>query len=295
MRLIDRVVKVQSRSDEFEIIPIGDTHIGSRSCGERFLRKTVREIPDNALVVLGGDIIDAIRPQDVKRFDFDTLPDWMIEGDADTTRDMLHDITNQQVNRAVDIFSPIKDRIIGAVEGNHEHSVKKYANTNAHKAICTRLGIEDLTDEALIRFRFVRAGGSVVTIVCYLRHGYGGGRTPGAEPNKLDRMLSEWECADICFTGHTHTFDILPPKAVLEIPHSGTLPKECLCRYRWAANWGSWVFSHASGPGSYASRACYPARPMLTCRATIRPFAVTHIHGRQTVAPEIGVKSLTIA
>ena len=295
MRLIDKKIDCKSRSNVYEIYPLGDIHCGARNCAERPLKKLVNEVVKNpfAYVIGGGDLVDAIKPDDFKRFDMDILPDWMIEGDAMTTREKLNDILEQQLNRITEILEPIKHKILGTIEGNHEYNVRKYYNQNIQKAICNRLGIEGLTDEALIRIRFKRLGGGT-TVIIYIRHGYGGGRTPGAEPNKLDRMLNEWEIADICFTGHTHTFDILPPKPVLGIPKNGALPKECTCRYRWAGNWGCWLYSHAEGASSYSSRACYQARPMLTVKAVIRPFAQKKIKGQQLTVPHIELRSITI-
>ena len=297
MKIIDKVIKCQSRSDVFEFIPIGDTHIGARSCAEKPLRKKVREIAEqpNTYVIGGGDWIEAIKPQDSKRFDFDILPDWMIEGDALTTREKLNDIIDQQFDRTIDIFDPIAKagRLIGEIEGNHEYAVRKYYNQNIHAAMCRKLHIIDLTDEALIRLRFQR-GTATTTVIIYIRHGFGGGRTPGAEPNRLARMLAEWEVADVCFTGHSHTFDILPPKPVLGIPRSGKLPSECSCKYRWAGNWGCWLYSHPVGPSGYASRACYPARPLVTCKAVIKPFAQKRGGGTQRTAPHIEIRSITI-
>lgn len=297
MRIIDKVIKCQGRIDIFEIIPIGDVHIGARSCAEKPLRNMVKEITEqpNTYVIGGGDWLDAIKPQDSKRFDFDILPDWMIEGDALTTREKLNDVVEQQYERTIGIFEPIAEtgRLLGIIEGNHEYSIRKFYNQNVHAGMCRRLHATDLTDEALIRLRFQRKTGTA-TIIIYIRHGFGGGRTPGAEPNRLDRMLNEWEVADVCFTGHSHTFDILPPKPVLGIPRAGKLPSECTCRYRWAGNWGCWIYSHPSGASSYASRACYPARPMLTCKAVIRPFAQVAIGGESRTMPHIELRSITI-
>ena len=94
MRLIDKRVECPSRTNTIEIYPIGDIHLGARNCAEKPLRKQVREIAQNpnAFVIGTGDWLDAIKPQDTKRFDFDCLPDWVVEGDADTTRDKLNDI-----------------------------------------------------------------------------------------------------------------------------------------------------------------------------------------------------------
>lgn len=297
MELIDKVIKCEGRGDVFEIYPIGDCHIGARSCAEKPLRALVKEIKDNpnAFWIGGGDIYDAIKPQDSKRFDMDIMPDWMLEGDALNTREKLNDILKQQYERGVEILEPIKSKCLGAIEGNHEYTIRKYYNQDLHRAFCNRMGIPHLSDEAGIRLKFNRvSGGSSSVVMLYIRHGYGGGRTAGAEPNKLFRMLAEWEGFEICFTGHTHTFDILPPKPVLEMPRKGELLPELTQRYRWAANWGCWLYSHPSGAGGYASRACYPARPMLTVKAVIRPHAVKSIAGRVVLTPHIEIRSITL-
>ncbi|MFW9894041.1 MAG: hypothetical protein ACFFFO_17690 [Candidatus Thorarchaeota archaeon] len=280
MRLIDRLYPCHSRSDTFTIYPLGDLHIGARNCAEKPLRKLLKQIEgeDNAIIIGGGDWLDLIRPQDLKRFDFDTLPDWLIEGDAMTTREAMGDIVQQQVDRVVEMFYPLakQGKVLGILAGNHEFSVKKFMGLDVQKALCRKLGVEDLTDEALIRLRFKQCS-TTQTVILYCRHGYGGGRTPGAEPNKLDRMLNEWEIADVCMTGHTHTPDELPPKPVLEIPRKGKLPPETFCRYRYAFNWGCWVYSHAAGPSSYTSRGCFPARPLLTYKVVVKPISMARI------------------
>lgn len=299
MRLIDKLIEGHGRADEFSIHPIGDVHCGGRNCAEKALGREVKEIYQNpnAYWFSGGDLIEAIKPHDI-RFDFDILPDWMVEGDADSTREALNDIVKQQKRRICDILQPIAGKCLGLMEGNHEYTIRKRGNTDIHKDICDELGCTNLTDETVIRLRFRRLKGSVITVVIYARHGYGGGRTDGAEPNKLGRLLAEWELADICFSGHTHTFCIIPPKAVMGIPRSGSLPDELYQRYRWAANWGCWQYSHPVGPSSYVSRAAYPARPMLTTKAVIQPFHTTFRpkNGQQTEIPSplIELRAITL-
>jgi len=296
VRIIDKVIKASSRSDVFEIYPLGDCHIGARSCAERHLRQMVGRISKNpkAYAIGGGDWLDAVIPGDTKRFDFDSLPDWMFTGEAKNVRDQLKDVLTQQRKRLKQILSPIPaDRWLGAIEGNHCYTISKYHNRDIFTGLCADLDIDNLTDEALIRLRFkFDSRGS--TIIIYIRHGYGGGRSAGAEPNKLDAMLNEWEIADICFTGHSHTFCIAPPKPVLEIPRKGKLSSECTCRYRWAANWGCWITSHASGPAGYASRACYPARPLLSCYASIKPFNTIKVDGVSREHPHIEIRQVLL-
>lgn len=277
MRLIDELITCEDRATRVEIYPIGDAHIGKRNCDEHALRTQVLEmlrrsrLPNRHVrAVLGGDIINAINTADVKRFDFDELADWFVSGSADETRERLRDMVSQEIERAVSILQPIKHLILGAITGNHENTLKRRQNLDVHATICRRLDIPNLTDEALIRFRFKRLQHTTVSKL-YIRHGYGSGRTPGAEPNKLARMLAEWETADVCLSGHSHTFCIQPPKAVLHLASGGKLPTRLPARYRFAGNWGCWLLSHLVGAGSYESGSCYEAKPMTTLKVVIWP------------------------
>jgi len=295
MRLISMEFKLQGRQSELEIYPLGDLHIGSRDCAEGLLRKVIKEIQDNpnARWIGGGDYLDAIKPSDSKRFDMDTFPDWLLEGDATTTRERLNDVLRQQFDRCTDLLEPIADKCLGLIEGNHEYSIRKYYNQNIHGDLCKVLGADDLTDQSLLRM-FFKAQGLTEVLKLYICHGHGGGRSVGAEPNKLNTMLCEWEDADICLRGHSHTYHILPPKPVLHVPDKGDVPQELLCRYRHAANWGCWMLSHKVGKSTYVSRACYPSRPMMTCKVVIKPFARKYMAGKDYTIPNIEIRSITL-
>ena len=295
MRLIDREIIVPERNGEVEIYPIGDTHVGATNCAETLLRKTKKSIAEkrNAYWIGGGDYLDSIKPTDLKRFDMSVLPDWMLEGDAELVRTRLNDILQQQVDRFCGIFQPVRSKCLGLIEGNHEYSIRKYHNHDVLTQLCNRMKSENLTDQALIRLRF-RHGVKVRVLFMYIRHGHGGGRSAGSEPNHLQKMLDEWEIADIALRGHSHTFGILPPKPVMHVPTSGELPDELQCRYRYAANWGTYKLSHIIGDSTYESRANYPARPMLTCKVVIKPFQRHYHRGREYCAPQIEIRSITL-
>jgi predicted phosphodiesterase len=299
MYLLDEVIECKSRSDRIEIFPFFDCHIGKRNCAEGAIKKQIAEIirrsrlPNRHVrVLLGGDQLNAINPADIRRFDFNELADFFVDSDAKTTRERLGDIVNQEVKRAAGVFDPVKHLIIGALTGNHEKSMKTKQNVNVHGALCTKLGIRDLTDEAAIRIITLRGASTQMTKI-YLRHGYGGGRTAGAEPMKIDRMVAEWEDFDVCLTGHSHTFCISPPKPILYIP-GGKLPKHLPTRYRFGANPGCWLLSHMEGVGSYESAACYPARPMMTLKIVIWPFWSTKRSGDRIERPKIELRQYPI-
>ena len=289
-------IEVKGRAGMVEVRPIGDAHIGKRNCSETLLRKEVSRIAenDNCYWFGGGDLIDCIKPQDIKRFDPDIFPDWMFEGDADSIRDRLSDIVQQQVDRAVEIFKPIAHQCIGLIEGNHEFTNRKFYNHNVQKALCQRLGVENLTDQFILRMVFHLAKSSSVCLFLYARHGYGSGRSAGAEPNKVKNMMTEWPSPDILLTGHTHTPYIAEPQAVLYLPTRGRLPKESLVRYRYGANWGSWLYTGMAGASSYESRACYPPRPMVTNRICITPFRRTWKDKQEFVTPQIEIRRIEL-
>lgn len=317
--LLDKVIECKSRSERIEIYPFYDMHVGKRNFAETPFVKQRAEIlrrsqmPDRQVfVLLGGDLVNAINTADIRRFDFDELADWFIVPSAaemakgSTSRDMatiirnkLNNIGQQEVDKAVELLEPIKHLIIGAIYGNHEKTMRTKQNVDVHSAYCERLGIVGMTDEALIRLRFRRMVGKKKYpskhVIIYMRHGYGGGRTAGAEPNKLQRMVDEWECADVCLTGHSHSYCILPPKPVPFIPSQGRLPvNDLLYKYRFGANPGTWLFSHLPGPGSYESSACYPARPMMTLKIVIWPFWSSIRQGQQVEIPKVELREYPI-
>ncbi|MCK5017557.1 MAG: hypothetical protein KAS32_10860 [Candidatus Peribacteraceae bacterium] len=296
MKLIDKEIKCDGRGDEFRLYPLGDIHMGARNCAEKQLRKHVKIICEdrNAYWFGGGDLLEAIKPQDSKRFDMNILPDWMLEGTADTIRGRLSDMLMQQVDRLCEILSPIRERCLGLIEGNHEFSIRKYHNEDVQSMLCRRLRAVNLTDEAVMRLKFKRRVAGA-TVIVYASHGFGGGRTAGSEPLKLQRMMDEWECADIALRGHSHTFNVLPPKPVLYLPRTKSLPDELLIRYRWAGNWGCWKYSHSVGPSTYESRAAYPARAMLTVRVDIKPFNNVSKGGKKIeLGPHIELRGITL-
>ena len=292
MKIIDKVIQVPSRSTTYTLYGLGDTHVGGLNCAEQELRRLVRiiEKDPHALWVGGGDYCDAVILNDAKRFDVNTLPDWMLTGKAGTVRKRIRDVLTAQRKRFLKFVDPIKDKCLGLLEGNHEYTILKYHNRDHLATMAEALETEELTDCCFLRLVFRRpkgkkgalgCAGKVVTV--FACHGHGGGRTSGAEPNRLFRLGADKGC-DIVLTGHSHTYFIHPPVAMLTIPHSGELPQDPLIREKYMANWGAFVYTYAAGPSTYASRANYPVRPMYTVQTIIQP----HKHV-STSGPELPV------
>lgn len=273
MKIIAKEIITNQLTDEWRLYVIGDVHIGAFNCAESHLKQYIQYIKNDeqSLWVGGGDYCDCVTPGDAKRFDVSSLPDWMLTGGPVTIREQLRDMAKQERERFIELVEPIRNKCIGLLEGNHEHSLMQYAHNGHHYLMCDELDVPNLTDTAMIRLNFRKqSGNGGASILLFIVHGWGGGRTAGAEPNHLDRLRKIAE-ADIFLRGHSHIFDIEPIQIKLYIPRKGALPDELMQHEVHSANWGCWLKSYAVGPPTYDSRANYPPRPLRALQVEIKP------------------------
>ena len=119
MRLLDVEIQCEGRGDRVEIFPLWDLHFGKHNCNELAVKKEVSEIKKrdkmpgrHIRVLLGGDVCNAIKPSDIRRFDFSDMAEWLLTGGAAAIKDNLSNMTTQEVKRAVEILGPIKHLIL---------------------------------------------------------------------------------------------------------------------------------------------------------------------------------------
>jgi predicted phosphodiesterase len=286
-----------SRSSRIKLYALGDVHIGALNCAEHEFMKIIRSIQDDpdAYWVGGGDYCDAVILGDAKRFDVNTLPNWMLEGGPDKVKSMVGDILKAQQDRFIQLTYPIKNKCLGLIEGNHEFSIFKHHNRDHMKVLCDGLDAPNLTDCAFLRLKFKRAVGvhePVNTALVFICHGHGGGRTAGAEPMKLARLAQDKD-VDVLLTGHSHSFRIEPPTPVMWVPSKGRLPDSPFIREKHVANWGCFMYTYKKGPSTYASRDNYPVRPMYTVQLVFHPFRVVTAvdQGRDIYQEEVRIES----
>jgi hypothetical protein len=284
MKIIYYDIEVKSRKTEYTIYPIGDIHLGANDVAEGKLLKLRNMIAanPNARWIGGGDYCECIKPSDMKRYDPESLPDWMFDGDAAEVKARLTDVVSQQKKRLYHILDPIKKKCIGMIEGNHEQTLKKYHNLDHHGYICDHLDTVDLTSEAFVCVRFRRLGGGVKTVVIWICHGNGGGRRLGAASNKLEDVANMVR-ADIVLMGHNHQFCVASPLVSLGVAKSETIDKECVQYIKYLGNWGTWRLSYKAGPSTYTSRALYRPRPISALEIGIIPFRAARKKQNDTI------------
>ena len=186
--------------DFAEVHIIADLHIGDVHSDRNVWQKRIDHVRDteNAYCILNGDICNWATRNHVSDPYAETIPPM------------------EQIQAFVELFQPVKDKILAVVPGNHEMRAYKTEGVDITKLACIQLGIEDrYSDTAALLF--VRlgeqtrgtketSGSGEVRKVCYVIytvHGTGGGRKEGAKAIRLADMASIVD-ADIYIHSHTH-------------------------------------------------------------------------------------------
>jgi hypothetical protein len=203
-----------SRSDVIEIWNLSDLHLMAKACAEDEILKDVEEIRTNpnAFWFGGGDYCDYISYTDRKRFDPDAV-------DVKVTVAELGKLGKVGMERTRDIFTPIKDKCLGLLFGNHEMQymiIKE--QKHLHSWLCTELGVQDLGYCAIFDVVFCRVpkikkpyitkkpigNGDAWTVRMAAHHGAGFATTPGGKLNRLIQFMNMFPYAQVVWCGHVH-------------------------------------------------------------------------------------------
>lgn len=180
-----------------EIIPLADFHIGdAMSDWEQIqsLLKHIEETP-NCYCILGGDLMDTAISSSI----------------GDTYGANIQPM--EQLEMAVRLFEPIKDKILCVLHGNHENRVYKTDGIDMTQLMCNQLGIAERYSNTTALL-FVRIGVDnrhghdkshvrQIAYTIYVTHGAGGGRKEGGKINRLVDLANITD-ADIYICAHTH-------------------------------------------------------------------------------------------
>ena len=246
MELHDFTIKVPDRKNRvISIIPLGDTHIGTRSCEIKKLRAHLDWIakrPDTYVIGV-GDYIDAVNTSD-PRFAASMLPD------VENLREYLCRMTTSQADEFINLMMPLAEqgKIIGLGIGNHELTLSKKYHEDIMYRICGRLNARYLGWASLTRLRFDFAGARARVITLYMEHSLKAGRKKGSKLNYIEDKSNDFD-ADIFVMGHSHD-KIATTKTQLYVPKTGQL--KLATKKRVYAVCPSFYNSYEEGCMSYA-------------------------------------------
>ena len=183
-----------------EIHTFADEHIGDEGCDLKRLLARIEYVKNtpNAYCILNGDIIDNATKTSI--------------GDTYTQRFN----PMEQLKKAVEIFTPIREKCLCITHGNHENRSYKSEGINLSYLIAKQLGLEDrYTPTSAVLFIRVGEqsrgwkesnGSGKIRKICYtvyVLHGSGGGRKEGSKANRLAEMASIVD-TDVYIHSHTH-------------------------------------------------------------------------------------------
>lgn len=196
-----KVIKIDLPQDLLllEIHTFADEHIGDEHCDIKRLKERIEYVKNtpNAYCIMNGDILDNATKTSI----------------GDTYTQELNPM--QQLQYAMELFSPIKDKILCVSHGNHENRTYK-EGINLSFLMAKQLGLEDryTPTSAVLFIRFGKDnkgkketnGSGNVRKICYtmyVLHGSGGGRKEGAKAIRLADMANIID-TDIYCHAHTH-------------------------------------------------------------------------------------------
>ena len=187
-------IDLPSKHKAIELHPLADLHLGDSASDWFHIKAMLKHIEEtpNAYCILGGDLMDTAIASSV----------------GDTYGANLTPM--EQLKQCVNLFEPIKDKILCIVHGNHENRIYKSDGIDITALMADQLGLRDKYSPttALLFIRFGERANSAhhkrkEAYTVYLTHGSGGGRKEGGKINRL-ADLAQIVDADIYIMGHTH-------------------------------------------------------------------------------------------
>ena len=186
-------VNLSEKLEKIELHIFADEHIGDALCDMPRLKERIKYVAEtpNAYCILNGDILDNASRSSI--------------GDIETRELNIM----EQIHHGVELFAPIKDKILCITNGNHENRAFRKEGIDISKLVALQLGLGDVYTpaSALLFLRFGKMSshhnGRHVLYTIFCNHGSGGGRKEGAKAIRLADMASIVD-ADIYIHSHTH-------------------------------------------------------------------------------------------
>ena len=180
--------------EQIELHPLGDFHFGDEMSDWEHIQKMLKHIAEtpNAYCILGGDLMDSAIASSI----------------GDTYAANLSPM--EQLRLCVQIFEPIKDKILCILHGNHENRHYKTNGIDLTALMADQLGLRDRYSPttALLFIRFGERQNCSqhhrkMAYTVYATHGSGGGRKEGGKINRLADYAQIVD-ADVYICWHTH-------------------------------------------------------------------------------------------
>jgi len=177
--------------DKVHLVGLGDLHIGSKQTNEKLIEDAIHYIANSpdTYVTLNGDLIECVTRQS--------------KGDIYS---LHYTSPDDQFDRALELLTPIKDRILFITKGNHDGGSRSEGH-DYNKQLALVFNCIDCY-HPIAGYLEIRVGKKPhnkkpFVYLVYVTHGHGGGSTPGGKANALNRF-GNVVASDIVLISHMH-------------------------------------------------------------------------------------------
>jgi predicted phosphodiesterase len=171
------------------VLGLSDLHVGDPQFDAKYfddLSKWIVATP-NAYLILNGDLANCATK----------------ESKSDTYEATLS--PNEQKKYLQKIFAPLKSRVLGVTEGNHEERVRRLTSIDICEDLAAFLGCPYGREGLLLQVRLGNFKGKPVSYLIYATHGWSMARGPGGKVNQAVSLATVVQGCDVYVVGHTHT------------------------------------------------------------------------------------------
>ena len=231
------------KNDDIVLCPISDVHLGASEHMEKEWGEFCRQIAEtpNAYIILGGDLINNATRNSVSNvFEEKMRP-------------------REQKKVIAEMLTPLRDRILCAVSGNHERRSGKDADDDPTYDIMCKLDLEHLYREnmAFVKIRIGKKDADGLrnpTYMLTVTHGAGGGMLTGGSVNRNERFGYVIDGMDCLIVGHTHKPFVTQPSKIKIDPYNNKVdikPFKVVSSTSWL-NYGGYAAQKMLLPSSHA-------------------------------------------
>jgi predicted phosphodiesterase len=187
-------VTLPKSQNSVEIRTFADLHIGDKHCDMAAIKAEVEYVQTtpNCYAILNGDILNNATKTSV----------------SDSYAERLSPM--EQLSKFIELFEPIKDKILAMTQGNHENRTYIKEGVDLTQVVAQQLGLEDrYSKTGAVLFlkvgerRLQNSKRVPIVYSFYILHGSGGGRKEGAKAIRLADMANIVD-VDCYIHSHTH-------------------------------------------------------------------------------------------
>lgn len=247
------------KNNDITIFPISDVHLGASEHMEKEWAEFCRMIEGNpnAYIILGGDLINNATRNSVSNVFEETMR------------------PREQKRVMAEMLTPLRDRILCSVSGNHERRSGKDADDDPTYDVMCKLDLEHLYREnmAFVKLRFGKKeadGNKNPTYMLVVTHGAGGGMLTGGAVNRNERFGYVIDGMDCLIVGHTHKPFVTQPSKIKIDPFNNKVdikPFKVVSTTSWL-NYGGYAAQKMLLPSSNAPQ-------VITMRGNRKEIKVT--------------------